>query len=47
MPSVPLEPVDSVTFTTLVDTGRRAVHALAAQFPDAFIQNSVGTRFEL
>lgn len=28
-------------------TGWRAVHALAAQFPDAFIQNSVGTRFEL
>jgi 7,8-dihydropterin-6-yl-methyl-4-(beta-D-ribofuranosyl)aminobenzene 5'-phosphate synthase len=28
-------------------TGWKAVHALAAQFPDAFIQNSVGTRFEL
>jgi len=28
-------------------TGWRAVHALAAQFPDAFIQNSIGTRFEL
>ena len=28
-------------------TGWRAVHALAAAFPDAFIQNSVGTRFEL
>jgi 7,8-dihydropterin-6-yl-methyl-4-(beta-D-ribofuranosyl)aminobenzene 5'-phosphate synthase len=28
-------------------TGWRAVHALAAQFPDAFIQNSVGTRYEL
>ena len=27
-------------------TGWRAVHALAARFPDAFIQNSVGTRFE-
>lgn len=28
-------------------TGWRAVHALAAAFPNAFIQNSVGTRFEL
>ncbi|TMB65347.1 MAG: MBL fold metallo-hydrolase [Chloroflexi bacterium] len=28
-------------------TGWKAVHALAARFPDAFIQNSVGTRFEL
>jgi 7,8-dihydropterin-6-yl-methyl-4-(beta-D-ribofuranosyl)aminobenzene 5'-phosphate synthase len=28
-------------------TGWRATHALAASFPDAFIQNSVGTRFEL
>lgn len=28
-------------------TGWRAVHALAAAFPDAFIQNSVGTRYEL
>jgi len=28
-------------------TGWRAVHTLATQFPDAFIQNSVGTRFEL
>ena len=28
-------------------TGWRAVHALAATLPDAFIQNSVGTRFEL
>lgn len=27
-------------------TGWRAVHAIAARFPDAFIQNSVGTRFE-
>jgi len=27
-------------------TGWRATHALAAAFPDAFIQNSVGTRFE-
>ncbi len=26
---------------------RRAVHALAASFPEAFIQNSVGARFEL
>jgi 7,8-dihydropterin-6-yl-methyl-4-(beta-D-ribofuranosyl)aminobenzene 5'-phosphate synthase len=25
-------------------TGRRAIHALAAHFPEAFIQNSVGTR---
>jgi 7,8-dihydropterin-6-yl-methyl-4-(beta-D-ribofuranosyl)aminobenzene 5'-phosphate synthase len=28
-------------------TGWRAIHAIAARFPDAFIQNSVGTRFEL
>lgn len=28
-------------------TGWRAIHALAATFPDAFIQNSVGTRFKL
>jgi 7,8-dihydropterin-6-yl-methyl-4-(beta-D-ribofuranosyl)aminobenzene 5'-phosphate synthase len=28
-------------------TGWRAVHAIAARFPNAFIQNSVGTRFEL
>jgi 7,8-dihydropterin-6-yl-methyl-4-(beta-D-ribofuranosyl)aminobenzene 5'-phosphate synthase len=28
-------------------TGWRATHLLAASFPDAFIQNSVGTRFEL
>jgi 7,8-dihydropterin-6-yl-methyl-4-(beta-D-ribofuranosyl)aminobenzene 5'-phosphate synthase len=28
-------------------TGWKAVHALAARFPDSFIQNSVGTRFEL
>ena len=28
-------------------TGWKAVHALAAHFPNAFIQNSVGTRFEL
>jgi 7,8-dihydropterin-6-yl-methyl-4-(beta-D-ribofuranosyl)aminobenzene 5'-phosphate synthase len=28
-------------------TGWRATHALAATFPDAFIPNSVGTRFEL
>jgi 7,8-dihydropterin-6-yl-methyl-4-(beta-D-ribofuranosyl)aminobenzene 5'-phosphate synthase len=27
-------------------TGWRATHAIAARFPDAFIQNSVGTRFE-
>jgi 7,8-dihydropterin-6-yl-methyl-4-(beta-D-ribofuranosyl)aminobenzene 5'-phosphate synthase len=27
-------------------TGWRAVHAIAARFPGAFIQNSVGTRFE-
>lgn len=27
-------------------TGWRATHALAARFPEAFIQNSVGTRFE-
>lgn len=28
-------------------TGWRATHALAAALPDAFLQNSVGTRFEL
>jgi 7,8-dihydropterin-6-yl-methyl-4-(beta-D-ribofuranosyl)aminobenzene 5'-phosphate synthase len=28
-------------------TGWRAIHAIAARFPGAFIQNSVGTRFEL
>jgi 7,8-dihydropterin-6-yl-methyl-4-(beta-D-ribofuranosyl)aminobenzene 5'-phosphate synthase len=27
-------------------TGWRATHALARRFPDAFLQNSVGTRFE-
>jgi 7,8-dihydropterin-6-yl-methyl-4-(beta-D-ribofuranosyl)aminobenzene 5'-phosphate synthase len=27
-------------------TGWKATHALAARFPDAFLQNSVGTRFE-
>ena len=27
-------------------TGWRATHAIAARFPEAFIQNSVGTRFE-
>ena len=27
-------------------TGWRATHEIAARFPDAFIQNSVGTRFE-
>ena len=27
-------------------TGWRATHAIAARFPDAFIQNSVGTRLE-
>jgi 7,8-dihydropterin-6-yl-methyl-4-(beta-D-ribofuranosyl)aminobenzene 5'-phosphate synthase len=27
-------------------TGWRAIHALAARLPDAFIQNSVGSRFE-
>jgi 7,8-dihydropterin-6-yl-methyl-4-(beta-D-ribofuranosyl)aminobenzene 5'-phosphate synthase len=27
-------------------TGWRAIHAMAARFPDAFIQNSVGTRYE-
>ena len=28
-------------------TGWKAIHALAARIPDAFIQNSVGTTFEL
>jgi 7,8-dihydropterin-6-yl-methyl-4-(beta-D-ribofuranosyl)aminobenzene 5'-phosphate synthase len=27
-------------------TGWRAIHTIAGRFPDAFIQNSVGTRFE-
>jgi 7,8-dihydropterin-6-yl-methyl-4-(beta-D-ribofuranosyl)aminobenzene 5'-phosphate synthase len=27
-------------------TGWRATHAIAARFPDAFLQNCVGTRFE-
>jgi 7,8-dihydropterin-6-yl-methyl-4-(beta-D-ribofuranosyl)aminobenzene 5'-phosphate synthase len=27
-------------------TGWKAMHALAARFPEAFIQNTVGTRFE-
>jgi 7,8-dihydropterin-6-yl-methyl-4-(beta-D-ribofuranosyl)aminobenzene 5'-phosphate synthase len=28
-------------------TGWRAVHAIAARFPQRFIQNSVGTTFNL
>jgi 7,8-dihydropterin-6-yl-methyl-4-(beta-D-ribofuranosyl)aminobenzene 5'-phosphate synthase len=28
-------------------TGFRAIHRLATQLPDAFLQSSVGTRFEL
>ncbi len=28
-------------------TGFGAIHQLAARLPDAFIQSSVGTRFEL
>lgn len=28
-------------------TGWRAVHRLAQLYPEAFIQNAVGTRFEL
>ncbi|MBI2171293.1 MAG: hypothetical protein HYU30_04630 [Chloroflexi bacterium] len=28
-------------------TGWRAMHALSAALPEAFIQNSVGTRYEL
>jgi 7,8-dihydropterin-6-yl-methyl-4-(beta-D-ribofuranosyl)aminobenzene 5'-phosphate synthase len=28
-------------------TGWRAIHRLARQLPDAFLQSSVGTRFEL
>ena len=27
-------------------TGWRAIHAIAARFPTAFVQNAVGTRFE-
>jgi 7,8-dihydropterin-6-yl-methyl-4-(beta-D-ribofuranosyl)aminobenzene 5'-phosphate synthase len=27
-------------------TGWRAIHAIAARFPTAFLQNAVGTRFE-
>jgi len=57
--SVPVfEPIISATCEALATfapevvvpahcTGWRAVHALAATLPDAFIQNSVGTRFEL
>jgi len=37
---IPLEPVDALTVTTLID------NVTAARFPRAFIQNSVGTRFE-
>ncbi len=28
-------------------TGWRAIHAIAARLPDAFVPNSVGTRIEL
>ncbi|MGB2694697.1 MAG: hypothetical protein WBD55_05850 [Dehalococcoidia bacterium] len=48
-----LDPVDSVTVTILVDnvpahcTGLLAPKTLAELFPDALIQNSVGTRYEL
>ena len=51
------EPIIEPTCDALVDfspdflvpahcTGWRATHALAARFPKAFIQNSVGTRYE-
>ena len=51
------EPIIPATISALRDaapqvvvpahcTGWKAVHALAAALPDAFIQNSVGTRFE-
>lgn len=52
------EPIIGPTIDALADlapsvvvpahcTGWRAVHALAARLPEAFIQNSVGTTFEL
>ena len=52
------EPIIAATCTALQElnpevivpahcTGWRATHALAAALPDAFIQNSVGTRYEL
>jgi 7,8-dihydropterin-6-yl-methyl-4-(beta-D-ribofuranosyl)aminobenzene 5'-phosphate synthase len=52
------EPIIPATITTLRElqpevlvpahcTGWRAIHALAAAFPVAFIPNSVGTRYEL
>ena len=37
MEAIALQPVDALTVTT---------HALAARFPEAFIQSSVGTRLE-
>jgi len=53
----PFEPIIGPTCDALADfapdylvpthcTGWKATHAIAARFPDAFIQNSVGTSFE-
>jgi 7,8-dihydropterin-6-yl-methyl-4-(beta-D-ribofuranosyl)aminobenzene 5'-phosphate synthase len=42
-----LEELDPQVIVPAHCTGWKAVHALAARFPNAFIQNSVGTRFEL
>ena len=49
MPPVRLEPVDSVQITTLVDDASDMLlpDQRPAKQPLAFIQNSVGTRFEL
>jgi hypothetical protein len=57
MEPIPLEPIDALSVTVLVDNvtdslladmgpAKRAIHALAARFPDEFIPNAVGTRFE-
>jgi hypothetical protein len=60
MPDIPLQPVDAVVMTTLVDNlsdmllldegpakRPRLGDATAPRAPAGFIQNSVGTRFEL
>jgi hypothetical protein len=41
METIALEPVDAVTVATATGTT-----PIAARLPDAFLQNSVGTRFE-
>jgi 7,8-dihydropterin-6-yl-methyl-4-(beta-D-ribofuranosyl)aminobenzene 5'-phosphate synthase len=42
-----LEELDPQVIVPAHCTGWKAVHALAARFPNAFIQNSIGTQFEL